>query len=76
MSFFRYDRAREITHRLQQEKREILENLLSRLETTFFKLRNVSVKLAMDNLDKQRKGLDEMTEKVYKVYNRFASWLL
>ncbi|KAL8564936.1 hypothetical protein ACOMHN_019839 [Nucella lapillus] len=67
-----FHQAREVTHRLQREKRQSFENQVDDLENRFNTLLNVSVKNIVHKLSTQRQGLSQMEDKVFEVFNRTA----
>ncbi|XP_076472554.1 uncharacterized protein LOC143301962 [Babylonia areolata] len=65
-----FRQAREITHRLQREKRQNFQKQVDDLDEKFHVLLNVSIKDIVHKLNMQQEGLAQMGDKVFQVYNR------
>ena len=66
----KFHHAREITHRLQREKRQLFQRSLDDLEARFYRLQNDSMEDILVKLSNQRDGLSMMETRVYKVFDR------
>ncbi|GFS25722.1 acid-sensing ion channel 4-like, partial [Elysia marginata] len=64
----RYDSARDVTHRLQKEKRQRLYDLIRNLERHFEQVRNIVLNQIENKINEQRKAFDTVIAQVEAAY--------